>query len=258
MPKPIPTIGQQNWGPTLNSHLAQMQNNSTGGLNYGTTAQRPTLTADDGGYTYFDTETNQVLRWSGDNSPTWEVILTGGSNSNSGFSVTEVDNSPLVNNVTRLIFPNGTVTDLGNGVVQLVAGAIVDPIGVFNNDSFTYQINFFESVSAGFPSPYSNGQANPYFVYSLSLPLERASTYLNRIILSVSAKTFGEIDVPASSIQAVTGFFTTTFSSPPGSTILYYNGFGTINRIFGARVGVSHYIYATQNNLASITINFVV
>lgn len=75
MPKNRPAIGDQNWGETLNAHLNQLSPNG-GGLNSGTTAQRPILTADDEGYTFVDITTQELLKWSGN---AWVVLLSGGS-----------------------------------------------------------------------------------------------------------------------------------------------------------------------------------
>jgi hypothetical protein len=73
MPKSIPTIGDSNWGTSLNAHLAQLQNSTNGGINsFEQFAQRPTnLTADDTGKTYIYTQTGNLHQWTG---TTWKVL----------------------------------------------------------------------------------------------------------------------------------------------------------------------------------------
>jgi Pectate lyase superfamily protein len=73
MPKQIPTIGDPNWGITLNAHLSQLQNPANGGINtFEQFSQRPTnLTADDVGKTYLYTQTGNIHQWNGNG---WKVI----------------------------------------------------------------------------------------------------------------------------------------------------------------------------------------
>lgn len=72
MPKPIPTLGLQNWGTPLNDHLKQISNPTTGGINTATdSTTRPNtlLTADDG-YTTLNQRTGNLHRWNG---AAWDV-----------------------------------------------------------------------------------------------------------------------------------------------------------------------------------------
>jgi Pectate lyase superfamily protein len=73
MPKSIPTIGDSNWGVTLNNHLSQLQSSTTGGINtFEQFSSRPTnLTADDAGKTYLYTQTGNIHQWTG---TTWKVL----------------------------------------------------------------------------------------------------------------------------------------------------------------------------------------
>ncbi len=70
--KQIPTIGDSNWGTTLNDHLAQTKNPVNGAYNsFDQFAQRPTnLTPDDAGKTYLYTQTGNWHEWSGSE---WKV-----------------------------------------------------------------------------------------------------------------------------------------------------------------------------------------
>lgn len=104
MPKSIPTIGQQNWGATLNNHLSQLQNPTNGGLNSGTTAQRPsaqTLGTDSEGYTYLDTTTKELLKWNGTG---WDVLLRQGSGGGIGdpipFDLTGAELTTITSQIT--------------------------------------------------------------------------------------------------------------------------------------------------------------
>ena len=73
MAKPIPTTGQTDWGAPLNAHLAQLNEASTGGVNFA--AEPPTgLTSADEGYTYVNTTTREIQRWSGSE---FEVLMGG-------------------------------------------------------------------------------------------------------------------------------------------------------------------------------------
>lgn len=121
MPKSVPTIGQQNWGQTLNDHLAQFSSPTTGGINSGITVQRPTKGAEDTGYTYFDTTTRQVLRWNGTPPGSWEVLLSGLPN-NQSLTVAEVDGTPTIPDVQTITFQGATVTNQGNGEVLVSVG----------------------------------------------------------------------------------------------------------------------------------------
>jgi hypothetical protein len=75
MPKPIPTIGQPNWGTPLNEHLRQLNDPANGGLNtISTVAGRPnSLVAGDSGYTTFNRASGNFHKWSG---TAWEVLAT--------------------------------------------------------------------------------------------------------------------------------------------------------------------------------------
>jgi Pectate lyase superfamily protein len=73
MPKQIPNQGDPNWGIPLNSHIAQLQNPTTGGINsFEQFNQRPTnLTTDDIGKTYLYTQTGNLHQWTG---IVWKVL----------------------------------------------------------------------------------------------------------------------------------------------------------------------------------------
>jgi hypothetical protein len=71
-----------------------------------------------------------------------QVIVYGvreetlGSGSGKEISVREADNSPLVEGISSIIFPNGTLADLGDGVVQYTppGGSIGNAINVTTDD----------------------------------------------------------------------------------------------------------------------------
>jgi len=66
MAKPIPSIGDQNWGGVLNSHLAQLSSSTTGGIN--TFASDPSTVgwgANEIGYTFVNSTTKEMKRWNG-------------------------------------------------------------------------------------------------------------------------------------------------------------------------------------------------
>jgi hypothetical protein len=75
MPKPIPTIGQPNWGTPLNDHLRQLNDPTNGGINsINSIASRPnTLTAADSGFSAINRATGNIHKWSG---TSWEVQNT--------------------------------------------------------------------------------------------------------------------------------------------------------------------------------------
>ena len=64
----LPTLGQANWGETLNNFLTQsLDNTNGGGINkFDTFSLRPTtLGADDKGKTYLYTQTGNFHQWTG-------------------------------------------------------------------------------------------------------------------------------------------------------------------------------------------------
>jgi Pectate lyase superfamily protein len=76
--KQLPTIGDSNWGTTLNNYLLQTTDNTQGGgfNSFTNFADRPTnLTADDKGKTYLNRRTNNFHVWTG---TVWEVRHVGG------------------------------------------------------------------------------------------------------------------------------------------------------------------------------------
>lgn len=69
MLKTRPQDGDTNWGVMLNEHLAQTLD-VTGGIN--TDTSDPTLTSDDEGYTYVNTNTGELRKWDGSS---WQVLI---------------------------------------------------------------------------------------------------------------------------------------------------------------------------------------
>jgi hypothetical protein len=113
MPKPIPTIGQPNWGAPLNEHLSQLQNPTTGSINsFSQFNQRPTnLTAQDDGKTYLFTQTGNMHRWTG---TTWEVLNQSVINVKDYGAVGDgvVDDYQAIQSVLDSV-PSGSVTNAG-------------------------------------------------------------------------------------------------------------------------------------------------
>ena len=73
MAKPVPSTGQINWGTPLNAHLSQLNEPSTGGINFA--PEPPTgLGAGDEGYTYVNTTFREIQRWNGSE---FEVLMGG-------------------------------------------------------------------------------------------------------------------------------------------------------------------------------------
>lgn len=160
MPKSIPTIGQQNWGETLNAHLAQLINPLTGGLNSGDTASRPNsvLTADRAemaGYTYFDTTTKELLKWSGTN---WEVMMKDSG----GIAITQPNGTPVLNNVRNISFSNASVSTLVDDSAVVSMGANVASSGYPVVMEVSTQVPNVLRFFGRMPDYIANGN---YFVY---------------------------------------------------------------------------------------------
>ncbi len=82
MAKAQPSVGQKQWGTILNSHIAQLMDPATGGIN--TNAGNPTsLVAEDEGYTFIDTNSGKIKRFKGTGDGTndidWEIAGGGAS-----------------------------------------------------------------------------------------------------------------------------------------------------------------------------------
>ena len=98
MTKSVPTAGQKQWGSVLNSHIAQLSDPTTGGINTG--SSNPVgLVADDEGYTFMDTSTGQIKRYSGSGDSSddanWLVQSSGGDNLIYEKSIVAADNADL-------------------------------------------------------------------------------------------------------------------------------------------------------------------
>lgn len=116
------------------------------GLAFGATGSRQVMLTGEGIETPEMTEggtDGYFLRFNAGSKPSWEEVTGGGGGGS--IRVREADSSPNVSPVDTIVVPNGSLTDLGGGDVQLTFAASID----FGEDADITTAAFGDAPDAG-------------------------------------------------------------------------------------------------------------
>jgi microcystin-dependent protein len=119
MPKNKPNIGDSNWGVTLNQHLEQMMA-AGGGINFAN-SDPTSLSSGDDGYTFINTSSKELKRWTGTSfvtllsgTPSGVISSFGGLVAPTGWSI--CDGSAISRTTFSDLFSViGTAYGIGDG-----------------------------------------------------------------------------------------------------------------------------------------------